>query len=172
MRRTWEQHRGQPATDGHHVPVGAFPRLSRWCLGSYALFRAPVIRVLGVIPCSSCSRRCLCRLGDRNREPFVAAKQPSSTESHSKMTPTAIRISILAAVCSTALAAHEREDRTLLTQAPMTAIMNEVSSERATHQVLALVPYQRVQLPSEYSRPYWEQIDHGWRKRPRTRFAT
>ena len=54
------------------------------------------------------------------------------------------------------LAAQEREDRTLLPQAQMTAIINEVSGERAMHHVLELVPYQRVRLPEEYSGPYRE----------------
>src|SRR5450759_3511170 len=54
------------------------------------------------------------------------------------------------------LGAQEREDRTLLTQAQMTAIINEVSGERAMHLVLELVPYQRVRLPEEYSGPYRE----------------
>ncbi|MGE3342947.1 MAG: M28 family peptidase [Vicinamibacterales bacterium] len=47
--------------------------------------------------------------------------------------------------------AQEREDRTLLSQAQMTAIINEVSGERAMHTLLELVPYQRVRLPEEYS---------------------
>jgi Peptidase family M28 len=55
-----------------------------------------------------------------------------------------------------ALAAQEREDRTLLTQTQMTAIINEVSGERAMHHVLELVPYQRVRLPEEYNGPYRE----------------
>ena len=54
------------------------------------------------------------------------------------------------------LAAQEREDRTLLTQAQMTAIINEVSGERAMHHLLELVPYQRVRPPEEYSGPYRE----------------
>ena len=49
-----------------------------------------------------------------------------------------------------ALGAQEREDRTLLTQEQMTAIINEASGERAMHHVLELVPYQRVRLPVEY----------------------
>ena len=52
--------------------------------------------------------------------------------------------------------AQEREDRTLLTQAQMTAIINEVSGERAMHHVLELVPYQRVRPPEEYAGPYRE----------------
>ena len=47
------------------------------------------------------------------------------------------------------LRAQEREDRTLLTQAQMTAIINEVSGERAMHHVLELVPYQRVRPPEQ-----------------------
>jgi Zn-dependent M28 family amino/carboxypeptidase len=54
------------------------------------------------------------------------------------------------------LSGQEKEDRTLLTQEQMTAIINEVSGERAMHHVLELVPYQRVRPPSEYSGPYRE----------------
>ena len=46
--------------------------------------------------------------------------------------------------------AQEREDRTLLTHAQMTAIINEASGERAMHTVLELVPYQRVRPLEEY----------------------
>src|SRR5215218_4807322 len=38
----------------------------------------------------------------------------------------------------------------------MTAIINEVSGERAMHHVLELVPYQRVRRPEEYNAPYHE----------------
>src|SRR5579864_332476 len=48
------------------------------------------------------------------------------------------------------LIGQEKEDRTLLTQQQMTAIINEVSGERAMHHVLELVPYQFVRPPSEY----------------------
>lgn len=48
------------------------------------------------------------------------------------------------------LPGQEREDRTLLSQQQMTAIINEVSGERAMHHVLELVPYQFVRPPSEY----------------------
>jgi aminopeptidase YwaD len=48
------------------------------------------------------------------------------------------------------LIAQEKEDRTLLSQQQMTAIINEVSGERALHHVLELVPYQFVRPPSEY----------------------
>ncbi|HQZ15583.1 MAG TPA: M28 family peptidase [Vicinamibacteria bacterium] len=54
------------------------------------------------------------------------------------------------------VSAQEREDRTLLSQAEMTAIINEVSGERAMHHVLELVPYQRVRPPAEYQAPYRE----------------
>ena len=40
-----------------------------------------------------------------------------------------------------------KEDRTLLSTAQMTAIINEVSGERAMHHVLELVPYQCVRPP-------------------------
>ena len=46
--------------------------------------------------------------------------------------------------------AQEREDRTLLTHAQMTAIINEASGERAMQTVLELVPYQRVRPLEEY----------------------
>lgn len=76
------------------------------------------------------------------------------------MTITARRLaSILVVVLlpfSLIAAAQEREDRTLLSQTEMTAIINEVSGERAMHHVLELVPYQRVRPPSEYSEPYRE----------------
>jgi Zn-dependent M28 family amino/carboxypeptidase len=62
----------------------------------------------------------------------------------------------LTAASSMRLLAQEREDRTLLTQAQMTAIINEVSGERAMHTILELVPWQRVRLPEEYSGPYRE----------------
>ena len=48
------------------------------------------------------------------------------------------------------LLGQEKEDRTLLSQQQMTAIINEVSGERAMHHVLDLVPYQFVRPPSEY----------------------
>ena len=47
--------------------------------------------------------------------------------------------------------AQEKEDRTLLPQEQMTAIINEVSGERAMHHLLELVPYQRVRNPQEYN---------------------
>ncbi|MHB1225588.1 MAG: M28 family peptidase, partial [Gemmatimonadaceae bacterium] len=49
------------------------------------------------------------------------------------------------------LPAQEREDRTLLSQTEMTAIINEVSGDRAMNHLLELVPYQRIRPPSEYS---------------------
>src|SRR5262245_1702155 len=62
------------------------------------------------------------------------------------------RMGLIAAVAVAAvtLSAQEREDRTLLTQEQMTAIINEASGERAMHHVLELVGYQRVRLPVEY----------------------
>ncbi len=48
------------------------------------------------------------------------------------------------------LIGQEKEDRTLLSHEQMTAIINEVSGERAMHHVLELVPYQFVRPPSEY----------------------
>ena len=62
----------------------------------------------------------------------------------------------LVALAASSLAAQEREDRTLLTQEQMTAIINEVSGERAMHHIMELVPYQRVRLPEEYNGPFRE----------------
>src|SRR3982750_2123526 len=54
------------------------------------------------------------------------------------------------AIAAGILIGQEKEDRTLLSQQQMTAIINEVSGERAMHHVLELVPYQFVRPPSEY----------------------
>ena len=72
------------------------------------------------------------------------------------MKATHLASALLALASPMLLGAQEREDRTLLTQAQMTAIINEVSGERAMHHVLELVPYQRVRLPEEYNGPYRE----------------
>jgi len=53
------------------------------------------------------------------------------------------------AVLGAAAAGQEREDRTLLSQQQMNAIINEASGERAMHHVLQLVPYQFVRPRSE-----------------------
>jgi aminopeptidase YwaD len=58
--------------------------------------------------------------------------------------------SLFLASASGVLPAQEKEDRTLLTQQQMTAIINEVSGERAMHHVQELVPYQFVRPTSEY----------------------
>lgn len=71
--------------------------------------------------------------------------------------PTAAPLA-LALLLAAPLVAQEREDRTLLSQATMTSIINEVSGERAMHTVLELVPYQRVRPPSEYAGHYRESI--------------
>src|SRR6476620_8141222 len=59
---------------------------------------------------------------------------------------------VIAAIAAlgVAAAAQEKEDRTLLSQQQMNAIINEASGERAMHHVLQLVPYQFVRPPSEY----------------------
>src|SRR6202167_3604310 len=54
------------------------------------------------------------------------------------------------------LIGQEKEDRTLLSQQQMTAIINEVSGERAMHHVLELVPYQFVRPPEEYKAHFRE----------------
>ncbi|MDB4905998.1 MAG: hypothetical protein JWO05_782 [Gemmatimonadetes bacterium] len=77
---------------------------------------------------------------------------------------TRLRLGTLATFAIVALAlppfhaavAQEREDRTLLTHEQMTAIINEVSGERAMHHLMELVPYQRVRAPEEYNGPYRE----------------
>jgi len=63
---------------------------------------------------------------------------------------------LLLSAVAPSLAAQEREDRTLLTQQQMTAIINEVSGDRAMNHLLELVPYQRVRPPSEYDGPFRE----------------
>jgi aminopeptidase YwaD len=67
----------------------------------------------------------------------------------------AVLVLPLVAIAGLAIS-QEREDRTLLSQTEMTAIINEVSGERAMHHVLELVPYQRVRPASEYQAPYRE----------------
>jgi aminopeptidase YwaD len=61
-----------------------------------------------------------------------------------------ILATLLCLACAMLLLAQEKEDRTLLSHDQMTAIVNEVSGERAMHNVLDLVPYQFVRPPSEY----------------------
>jgi hypothetical protein len=63
---------------------------------------------------------------------------------------------VLMATVAVGLPAQEREDRTLLTQEQMTAIINEASGERAMHHVLELVGYQRVRPPVEYEGTFRE----------------
>src|ERR1700735_5321119 len=64
---------------------------------------------------------------------------------------------IFCLVCGTGiLIGQEKEDRTLLSHEQMTAIINEVSGERALHHVLDLVPYQFVRPPSEYQSHFRE----------------
>lgn len=65
---------------------------------------------------------------------------------------------LLVAALPLALVAQEREDRTLLTQTQMTAIINEVSGDRAMNHLLELVPYQRVRPPTEYDGHFRESI--------------
>jgi len=68
-----------------------------------------------------------------------------------------VTIAIVAvALTATASVAQEREDRTLLSQDQMTAIINEVSGERAMANVLEIAPYQRVRKPAEYRENFRE----------------
>jgi aminopeptidase YwaD len=76
--------------------------------------------------------------------------------SRSPMFAAAVSLSSALLFSTTSLAAQEREDRTLLTQQQMTAIINEVSGDRAMNHLLELVPYQRVRPPSEYDGPFRE----------------
>ncbi len=69
---------------------------------------------------------------------------------------TIVGMSVVAAAA--VLGAQEREDRTLLTQDQMTAIINEASGERAYHNVLEQVPYQFVRPPSEYQGHFREAV--------------
>lgn len=59
-------------------------------------------------------------------------------------------VALVAAAVAASVVAQEREDRTLLTNDEMRAIVNEASGERAMHHVLELVPYPRVRPLSEY----------------------
>src|SRR5215471_9165954 len=75
------------------------------------------------------------------------------------MTTNRVLLSIVGvAVCGLFVTAQEREDRTLLTQEQMTAIINEASGERAYHNVLEQVPYQFVRPPSEYQGHFREAV--------------
>ncbi len=65
-------------------------------------------------------------------------------------------VGVVALAAGVFVSAQEREDRTLLPQAQMTAIINEASGERAMHTILEMVPYQRVRLPSEYDGTFRE----------------
>ena len=68
-----------------------------------------------------------------------------------------VLIGTLCLVCAAGvLLGQEKEDRTLLSHDQMTAIINEVSGERALHHVLELVPYQFVRPPSEYNAHFRE----------------
>ncbi len=70
-------------------------------------------------------------------------------------------VTVVAGGAMIAASAQEREDRTLLTQEQMTAIINEASGERAMHHVLDLVPYQRVRSPEGYSGPFRAEPGDG-----------
>ena len=59
-------------------------------------------------------------------------------------------VTALVVLLGAAATAQEKEDRTLLSQEQMNAIINEASGERALHHVMELVPYQFVRPPSEY----------------------
>ena len=79
---------------------------------------------------------------------------------------------VIAAMLPGLVAAQEREDRTLLTQAQMTAIINEVSGERAMHHVLELVPYQRVRPARGVQRARTARAGSSPTSRRRTGSAT
>src|SRR3978361_1204746 len=67
-----------------------------------------------------------------------------------RLTGTFFLVCVAGILIGKALIGQEKEDRTLLSHEQMTAIINEVSGERALHHVLELVPYQFVRPPSEY----------------------
>src|SRR5437868_4826709 len=73
-----------------------------------------------------------------------------------RMKSSVIVLGVLCLAGAGAVIAQEREDRTLLTQAQMTAIINEASGERAMHTVLELAPYQRVRPTEEYQGHFQE----------------
>lgn len=62
---------------------------------------------------------------------------------------------VLAAVVA-GVGGQEREDRTLLSNAQMRAIINEASGDRAVHAVMEMVPYPRVRDRAEYSTNFRE----------------
>jgi hypothetical protein len=72
------------------------------------------------------------------------------------MTKTVLTALAAVVAAATVLIGQEREDRTLLTHAQMTAIVNEASGERAMHHVIELVGYQRVRPPVEYEGTFRE----------------
>src|SRR6185369_14149470 len=57
---------------------------------------------------------------------------------------------IAVAIAGVTATAQEREDRTLLSNDQLNAIINEAAGERAMLHELQLVPYQFVRPPSEY----------------------
>ncbi len=61
-----------------------------------------------------------------------------------------LALALLVLSTPTFVAAQETEDRILLTQEEMTAVINEVSGERAMHHLMELVPYQRIRPAMEY----------------------
>ncbi|CAN5483982.1 hypothetical protein BH10ACI4_BH10ACI4_09120 [soil metagenome] len=67
-----------------------------------------------------------------------------------KATSLVLSAAVFVATASSISIGQEKEDRTLLSQQQMTAIINEVSGERAMHHVQELVPYQFVRPTSEY----------------------
>src|SRR3978361_1360146 len=73
-----------------------------------------------------------------------------------RLTGTFFLVCVAGILIGKALIGQEKEDRTLLSHEQMTAIINEVSGERAMHHVLELVPYQFVRPPSEYQTHFRE----------------
>src|SRR5580693_6965782 len=82
---------------------------------------------------------------------------PTPCRGRSMKAKSVVLIGIFCLACAASLLfAQEKEDRTLLSHEQMTAIINEVSGERAMHYVLELVPYQFVRPPSEYQAHFRE----------------
>jgi Zn-dependent M28 family amino/carboxypeptidase len=65
-------------------------------------------------------------------------------------------IGLLLAAVVVSVGGQEREDRTLLSNAEMRAIINEASGDRAVHAVMEMVPYPRVRDRAEYTSNFRE----------------
>lgn len=69
-----------------------------------------------------------------------------------------IILAVVLAATTVGVVAQEREDRTLLLNQEMRAIINEASGERAVHHVLEMVPYPRIRDRAEYAANFRESM--------------